>query len=324
MRGVRRCYLEPLMIKLILAVALASFLPASGAMAHGLQIATTIAVSLLFFLYGARLSRHKIVAGIKNWRLQLWTLASTYLLFPLVGSLFVYWHPLPLDKQSYTGILYLCLMPATVQSAVAMTAVAGGNVAAAVCSASASSLLGIVISPVLVQLLLDVAGDAPNNTLQQMGKICSQLLLPFALGHLLRPYMQAWLERRQRLVSQTDQFSILLVVYGAFSDAVANHLWQRMNALILIAMIFVCLLLLVLILTLNFLAARVLGFTRADTITVLFCGSKKSLVNGVPMANILFPAAQVGMILLPLMLFHQLQLMVCAVIAHYFRRQHGG
>lgn len=314
--------LDPMMIKLIITVLLATFLPAKGGFVPFFEWLTTAAIALLFFMHGAKLSREKIIAGSSHWRLHLWILFSTFVLFPILGLLLVWWHPVNVSAEIYTGFLYLCILPATVQSAIAFTSMAGGNVAAAVCSASASSLLGVFISPLLVNLVMNIHSAAGNSGLEQIGKIMLQLLVPFVLGHLARRWIGGWVERHKSLIGKTDQTSILLVVYTAFSAAVVNGIWTRVGVDTLLWIVAGSLLLLFVVLLVNLAAARLFGFSRPDEITILFCGSKKSLANGVPMANILFPVAAVGIIVLPLMIFHQVQLMVCSFIAQRYKKKH--
>jgi len=304
---------------LVATVIAASLLPASGSFARGLEVATTAAVSLLFFLHGAKLSREAILAGIGHWRLHLVVVASTFVLFPLLGwALRPVLEPL-VTRDLYTGILYLCALPATVQSAIAFVSMARGNIPAAVCSASASTLLGVAFTPLLVGLLMS-QNAAMGDPLAAMGRIGLQLLLPFAIGHLLRPWISGFLQQRAS-VMVVDQGSILLVVYAAFSHAVIDGLWSQVPPMALAGLLAVCAVLLALVLTLTTWSARRMGFSKEDEITIVFCGSKKSLVSGVPMANVLFAANVAGAIVLPLMLFHQMQLMVCGVLAQRYARR---
>ncbi|KFK96926.1 MULTISPECIES: bile acid:sodium symporter family protein [unclassified Serratia (in: enterobacteria)] len=306
-------------LTLIATVLLASFFPARGEFVGWLHGLTVAAIALLFFMHGAKLSREAILAGSNNWRLHLWVMCSTFIIFPILGVLFKWWSPVNVSPELYTGFIYLCILPATVQSAIAFTSLAGGNVAAAVCSASASSLLGIFVSPLLVGLLMDVHGD--TGGLQQVGTIVLQLLVPFIAGHLSRPLIGKWVERHRKLIGKTDQTSILLVVYTAFGEAVTHGIWHQVGAGSLVFIVVVSIILLTLVLIVNTYMARWLGFNKQDEITIVFCGSKKSLANGIPMANILFPAATVGIMVLPLMIFHQIQLMACAVLAKRYQRQ---
>lgn len=307
-------------LALIAVVVLASVLPASGALAHYVDLITTGIVSLLFFLHGAKLSREAIFAGIGHWKLHLWIFIATFVMFPVLGLVL---RPLlsPLvTTEMYLGVLFLCTLPATVQSAIAFTSIARGNVPAAVCSASASTLLGILVTPILVSLILNKTAEG-GDALQAVGKIALQLLLPFIVGHLMRPLIGSFLQRRSSLIKLVDQGSILFVVYAAFSASVISGLWQQTPIPSLMGLIVLCCILLAVVLFLTTWGARRLGFNKEDEITLVFCGSKKSMVSGIPMANVLFPAASIGAIVLPLMLFHQIQLMVCAVMAQRYARR---
>ena len=309
------------LLMLVTTVALASFLPVSGQVAHFFEGLTTVCVALLFFLHGAKLSRDAIIAGVGHWRLHLLVIATTFVVFPVIG---VVLRPVlePLvTPQMYTGVLYLCILPATVQSAIAFTAMARGNMPAAICSASGSTLLGIVITPLLVKLLLPQAGEAQQDVLGSIGKIMLQLLLPFLAGHFLRPWIGDFVKRNAKLLKVVDQGSILLVVYTAFSAAVVAGIWRQLPLTALAGLLVVCAVILALVLMLTTWLSRLLGFSKEDEITIVFCGSKKSLISGVPMAKAIFPSAEAGMIVLPLMIFHQMQLMVCAVIAQRYARR---
>ncbi|AUL47606.1 bile acid:sodium symporter [Bordetella trematum] len=310
-------------LMLIFTVALASMLPAHGQGVEIFSWITNLAVALLFFLHGARLSREAIVAGVTHWRLHLTIFSATFVMFPLLGlALRPLLEPL-VTTELYLGVLFLCCLPATVQSAIAFTSIARGNVPAAVCSASASSLLGIFVTPLLVGLVLASAASSAPISFDAVGKIMLQLLLPFVLGQVLRPWLGAWVHRRKALLKWVDQGSILLVVYTAFSEAVNEGLWHTTPIPALLALLLACALLLALALAGSEVLGRVLGFSLEDRITLLFCGSKKSLASGIPMAQVIFAGQAVGAIVLPLMLFHQLQLMVCAVLATRYGRRAG-
>lgn len=302
---------------LLLAVIIASVLPASGKGMPVAQFITNMAIALLFFLHGARLSRQAIIAGATHWRLHLVIFSCTFILFPLLGlGLRPVLEPM-LTPDLYKGVLYLCVLPATVQSAIAFTSIARGNIPAAVCSASSSSILGIFITPMLVNLLIadsHTAGDA-QQALDAIWKITLQLLLPFALGHFSRPLVAGFIGRHASLMKFVDQGSILLVVYVAFSEAVNEGLWTQTPVGALVALLVISTVLLAIVLCLTYFIGKLLGFSTEDQITLVFCGSKKSLASGLPMAQVLFAGQAVGAIVLPLMIFHQIQLMVCAFIA---------
>jgi sodium/bile acid cotransporter 7 len=328
MTGMKRPALLPdnFTLMLVATVVLASLAPARGLVAAGFDRLTTVAIGLLFFLHGAKLSRDAIRAGIGHWRLHLLVFAFTFGLFPLLGlALRPLLEPL-VTPALYAGVLFLCVLPATVQSAIAFTSMARGNVPAAVCSASASTLLGVFVTPLLAGAVVmpfvpasalagGAAAGGAQGALDAIGRIVAQLVVPFVAGHLARPWISGFLARRKEIVGVVDRGSILLVVYTAFSAAVIEGLWKQVPWPSLLGLVFVCGVLLGLVLLATGRIARALGFGRADEITIVFCGSKKSLASGIPMAKVLFAAHAVGALVLPLMLFHQLQLMVCAVLA---------
>jgi sodium/bile acid cotransporter 7 len=306
---------EPFILMLLGTVVLASLLPARGEMATVVGYAADIGIVLLFFLHGAKLSRDAILSGLRNWKLHLAVLAVTFVAFPLFG---LGLSALPfVNGPLAAGLLFLTLLPSTVQSSIAFTAIARGNVAAAVCSASFSNLLGILVTPALVALLMETSGSG-GISIDSIEAIVLQLLVPFVAGHLLRPWIGAWVARRKAMLTVVDRGSILLVVYSAFGAAVVEGLWTKLSLGDLILIGLLCAALLAFVLALTFAVARLMKLPREDAIVLQFCGSKKSLASGVPMAGVLFPPAQVGVILLPVMLFHQLQLIACAVIARRY------
>jgi sodium/bile acid cotransporter 7 len=306
---------EPFILMLLGTVVLASLLPARGEMATVVGYAADIGIVLLFFLHGAKLSRDAILSGLRNWKLHLAVLAVTFVAFPLFG---LGLSALPfVNGPLAAGLLFLTLLPSTVQSSIAFTAIARGNVAAAVCSASFSNLLGILVTPALVALLMETSGSG-GISIDSIEAIVLQLLVPFVAGHLLRPWIGTWVARRKAMLTVVDRGSILLVVYSAFGAAVVEGLWTKLSIGDLILIGLLCAALLAFVLALTFAVARLMKLPREDAIVLQFCGSKKSLASGVPMAGVLFPPAQVGVILLPVMLFHQLQLIACAVIARRY------
>lgn len=306
-------------LALLGTVLLASFLPMHGPAAMVLDDVTDVAIAALFFLHGARLPRESIMAGLLHWRLHLTILACTFVLFPLFGLAFKPLDGWLLTPELYIGVLFLCALPSTVQSSIAFTSLARGNVPAAVVSASLSSILGVFLTPLLLALLAGTAGGM-HNPGQAILSIMLQLLLPFVTGHLLRPWIARWVERQRALLRYTDQGTILLVVYSAFGEAVNEGLWSKTPLLSLLTVAVVAAVLLGIAMpTIAFLSRR-LGFNREDRITILFCGSKKSLATGVPMAKILFAGGSLGAIVLPIMIYHQIQLIVCAVIAQRYAR----
>lgn len=309
--------LDPFILALLGAVALASVLPPRGSFVPVAERAADAGIVVLFFLHGAKLSREAILGGLLNWRLHLAVLAATFVLFPLLGLGF---SALPgLSPPLAAGLLFLTLLPSTVQSSIAFTAMARGNVAAAVCSAAFSNLLGIVVTPLLAVALM--SGSSAQLSLSAGTAIVVKLLLPFVAGHLARPWIGGWVARHKALVGRVDRGSILLIVYTAFGAAVVAGLWRRIDPVDLAEIVACCLAILALALSATWGAGRLLRLPREDAVVLLFAGSKKSLASGVPIAGVLFPPAEVGAILLPVMLFHQFQLIACALIARRMGRE---
>jgi sodium/bile acid cotransporter 7 len=307
-----RLSIDPYIASIVGMVGLASVLPAHGAglaLANG---AATAAIALMFFLQGARLSPQAALAGARHWRLHAMVLGSTFLVFPALGLAARAIAPGLLTRPLWGGVLMLCLLPSTVQSSIAFTSIARGNVAAALCAATASNLFGILLTPLLAGLLLSAHGGFSAHAI---GDIVVQLLLPFVAGQLARPWIGEWVRQHKWLGMSVDRGSILLIVYAAFSEGVNHGIWHQLDAEQFAVVLLVNAALLAAVLLATGFGSRLLGFNRADRITIVFCGSKKSLASGLPMASILFAGQSVGLIVLPLMLFHQIQLMVCAALA---------
>ena len=312
---------DPFLVGLMGVVAVASLLPVRGTAALWTDRLADLAIILLFFIHGAKLSRAAIVQGIGNWRLHGMVLASTYVLFPALGLALFYAMRGWVNPLLLSGLLYLSLLPSTVQSSIAFTAIARGNVAAAVCSASLSNLLGIFLTPLLVAVFIHVGAKGEGiSSWDSISKIALQLLAPFLAGHFLRPWIGAFMDRNKKILQPVDRGSILIVVYSAFSAAVIKGIWTQVGPIDLLELLGLSTVMLAAVMGATVLASRQAGLPRADGVVLLFCGSKKSLVSGVPMAGALFAPAEVGLIVLPLMIFHQLQLFVCAIVAARLRR----
>lgn len=304
---------DPLIILILCSVALAIIAPARGEFAEIFGSLTNVVIALLFFLYGARLSPQEALSGLKHWKLHLTILAFTFVLYPLLG---VALRPLTafISQDMYLGILYLTLVPSTVQSSVAFTSVARGNVAGAIVSASASNLAGVILTPLLVMLLMG-AGEGITIEGSVFLEIALLLLAPFVLGQLTR----RWVAKlaASKATKLVDRGSIAMVVYSAFSTGVVDGIWRStgVSEILFLVVLAVAMVAFMLWLT-RFLSAR-LGFARRDVIAIEFCGSKKSLATGLPMASVIFGSggASLGLIILPLMIYHQVQLMMCSWLA---------
>jgi sodium/bile acid cotransporter 7 len=261
---------------LMITVVLAILLPARGQVYETFSIASKIVVGCLFFLHGLKLSPSNLWAGLTSWKLHLTILVATFALFPVFGTVLKPVILFLVGNDLYQGMLFLCLLPSTVQSSIAFTSIAGGNVAAAVCAASASSLLGVLITPILVNLLLNAQiATSFSDALKNLGL---QLVLPFILGQSARPLLVDWVNRRKKLIGITDRLSVLFIVYVSFSHGTTTGIWSNLTVTMFLALLLSCAVLLVLALIATSTGGKLLGFPLADRITILFCGSKKSLV----------------------------------------------
>ena len=310
---------DPLIVLIILAVILAVIAPARGDFAETFGQLTNVAIAFLFFLYGARLSTQEALNGLKHWRLHLTILAFTFVVYPLIG---IALRPLTafISHDMYLGILFLTLVPSTVQSSVAFTSIAKGNVAGAIVSASTSNLVGVFITPSLVMLLMGTGGGVHIDT-SVFGEIALLLLAPFILGQLTRRWVGKFAQSKATKV--VDRGSIAMVVYSAFSKGVVDGIWSSISIwelafLVAFAAIFVAFML-----WLTKKVSERLGFKRADTVAIEFCGSKKSLATGLPMASVIFASGgtSLGLLILPLMIYHQVQLMMCSWLASRYAQR---
>lgn len=307
-------------LALLAVIALATFFPPMGVWETFFDGLTYAAIALLFFFHGAKLPRDAVIAGVTHWRLHLLIFAFTFLAFPIIGLLLKPFLAPLVNDNLYKGVLFLCALPATVQSAIAFTAMARGNVAAAVASASASSLIGILLTPVLVNLMIDLQGEADSTS--AVVAIAVQLLLPFIGGQIARHWIGQWVEKHAAKLKYIDQGSILLVVFTAFGAAVKEQLWTTVSYTELAGLFVLCCILLAIVLWTTTQISRRLNFSTEDEITIVFCASKKSMATGVPMAKVIITqSSMLGPMLLPLLIFHQLQLMVCAVLAQRYNRR---
>ena len=304
---------------ILLTVAFAAVMPARGETAAAVGWLADAAIVLLFFMHGAKLSPQEALVGARHWRLHVMVFLGTFALFPLLGISARFLAPGFLPGPLWAGVILLTAPPSTVQASIVFTSVAGGNVPAAMCSATASSLLGVFLTPLIAGFLL--ASHGLDISAHSVLGIVVQLLLPFIAGQLLRPWIGAYLTRHPRALKSVDYGSILILVYSAFSHGIVDGIWHQIGAGDLFKVALVDIALLATVMAILTFASRQLGFSRADEIAIVFCGSKKSLVNGVPIASLLF-AGHVGLVVIPLMLFHQMQLMVCASLARrYAARQ---
>ncbi|MDC0610401.1 bile acid:sodium symporter [Vibrio sp.] len=286
-----------------------------------LDMLTGFGVAIVFFLHGLGLSPSAIKAGISNWRLHVYIQCATFVFYPilwlLLGDTLLTFMPAALAF----GFCYLFVLPSTISSSVAMTSVGKGNVPGAIFNASLSSILGVFITPILIQILMGFEG-AQLDLLGSVVSIAKLLLLPMIAGQLLRPMLINLVEKHKSVVNKVDKYVIILIVYNAFCDSVANHIWSHFSVTLLATcFVLCCVILLIMVHAIQW-GARKVNFAHKDEVAAVFCGTKKTLAAGIPMAKVIFGAdPNLGMILLPIMLYHPIQIFYCAILANRYARQ---
>ncbi|MCY7352640.1 MAG: bile acid:sodium symporter [Cytophagaceae bacterium] len=291
--------------------------------AFSLSALANYGVSIIFFFYGLRLNPEKLRAGLSNWRLHLVVHLTTFVVFPLMllacRGLFNTEH----SALLWLGTFYLAALPSTVSSSVVMVSIAGGNLPAAIFNASVSSLIGVFITPLWMGVVLSSGTAGAYDVWGVIGKLTLQVVVPVVLGIALHRWLGGFAERYRQALRYFDQTIILLIVYTSFCESFARQLFEGYSASDILLLGAGMSGLFFLVYGLVYLTSNLLGFNREDRITALFCGSKKSLVQGSVMAKVLFPAGSVGVILLPIMLYHALQLIAASILAQAMARRGG-
>lgn len=298
---------------LIATVIVASLLPARGVALDAIGTVSTAAIFTLFFMHGARLSHQSVIEGLIRWKLQLTVLVFGYGIMPLFGLGFAHLLDGYLGPGLVLGMIFLTVLPTTVQSSIAYSSISGGNVVGSVIASAASNLLGVILTPLLFTALASTQGGGAGFA--AIGKIMLLLLLPFCLGQLVQNLVKGWIERHRTLVGFLDKLTIVLAVYVAFSEAVTGGIWSRVSGSEMGLLVAAVLLLLALSFASAWWLGALLRKSREDRVTLLFSGGQKSLATGAPMIRILFTGPEAGAILLPLILYHQFQLMLSAVLS---------
>lgn len=314
---------EWFLVGMVIAIALATVsadIGKSGGVIH-LDKLTGIGVAIVFFLHGLGLSPAAIKAGISNWRMHIYIQVATFVAYPLLwvifGDLFLAYMPAALAF----GFCYLFVLPSTISSSVAMTSVGKGNVPGAIFNASLSSILGIFITPLLIQLFMGFEG-VELDLMASIISISKLLLLPMILGQLARPLLLKFAEKHKSVVNKVDKYVILLIVYNAFCNSIVNGIWSSFSIEMLLTSFVLCVVILLIMVHLIQWGARRSQFSLADEVAAVFCGTKKTLAAGIPMATVIFGSdPKLGMILLPIMLYHPIQIFYCAILASRYAAQ---
>lgn len=312
------------LLGMIVAVAFAWGFPDPGAQGGWMQpeLLTKAGVALVFFLHGMGLSLAAMKAGVMRWKVHLVVQVTTFLLFPVIGAGVYYAARGSFGQDAALGFFYLCALPSTVSSSVAMTALARGNVAAAVFNATLSSLIGIIMTPLWIRFLLHADAAQAMPFYGVVLDLMQWLLLPLLVGQGLRRWCVGWAMRNKKTISIVDRTTILLLVYTSFCDSVKWGVWEAHDASVLLFAAVGALVLFFVVLALTTMLARLLALAEEDRIAAVFCGSKKSLAQGIPMATLIFGNHPgIGLVLLPILIYHPLQLFLCGILARRWARR---
>lgn len=309
--------LDNFVLAIVAVIVFAYFFPQWGSKnsAIPIDLISTIGVSLIFFFYGLKLSPDKIKSGLKNWKLHVLIQLSTFVLFPLLVIAF---YPLVASDHARTiwlAILFMAALPSTVSSSVVMVSIAKGNIPAAIFNASISGIIGIAITPLWMGLFLaKSSGDFNLGSIYL--KLITEIIVPVALGIALQRFGGHLASKYGKQLSLFDKSVILLIIYKSFSGSFEEGIFRSVSALDFSIIFFAVFALFFLVYWLTGFMARRLDFNTEDLITARFCGTKKSLVHGTVFSKILFGnSASVGIILLPLMLFHAIQILIISIFA---------
>lgn len=302
---------------MLIAVALAFLWPSPGAKGGFLhpELLNKIGIALVFYLNGLGLSLTSLKDGAVRWRVHLLIQVSTFLIFPILGWMLLKASGGWMSADLQTGFFYLCALPSTVSSSVALTVAARGNVPVAVFNATLSSLIGVVLTPFWMAWILGSSGTE-FEVWPVIVDLLIWLVLPLVLGQLSRPMLGTWASHNKLRIQIVDRLTILTLVYTSFADTVKEGVWSNYGPVILLETIVGSTLLFAIVLALTRLLGRLLKLPIEDRIAAVFCGSKKTLASGVPMAHLIFGAnPALGLILMPIMIYHPLQLAIGGVLA---------
>lgn len=322
---VSRLVPDRFVLMLLLTILAAALLPVTGVAAVFAGHAVSVAIFLLFFLHGLRLPRAEVIVAMRNWRLQGIMFAFVFAFMPLLafGAVQAQGGLLPggLPEGLIVGLLFLGILPSTVQSAISYSSLAGGNIAASVMASALLNLAGIFMTPLLVALLIGASGGAAIGG-DTVLRIIAILLLPFALGQMAQGWLGAWAVRNKPMLTLLDRTAIVLAVYVAFSSAVAGGQMQALDWSVLGALTAIICAMLAIAMLASWSLGGIIGLPRADRISLLFAGSHKSIATGAPLAAILFTGPLAGLVILPALIYHQIQLIVSAPLAARLAKSH--
>lgn len=320
MRILRTIKKEWFLVGMIVAIILATLTPTVGRSNGPLHLnqVTQVGIGLIFFLYGLGLSPKAIKSGLSSWGLHIYTQLATFVLYPLIWVILGAWFGKLMPQTLAYGFCYLLVLPSTISSSVTMTGIGKGNIPGAIFNASLSSVLGIFLTPLFVQFFMGVHGGSMDVTATIIN-IAEILLLPMIVGQLSRPLLANWNQAHKKVTGKVDKCVIILIVYNAFCDSIVKGIWQNFTLTTLLIAVLLCAVILAFVILFLLWMAKLCHFNHQDKVAGVFCGTKKTLAAGVPMAKVIFGAnPMLGMLLLPIMIYHPMQIFVCALMANHY------
>lgn len=317
-QSVRKVKFDRFVLAILAMILLGRFLPQAGVYRGtiDLHLLSDIGVSLIFLFYGIKLNPSKLRSDLGNWHLHVVVQLATFVAFPSIVLVAMHFFSTPATHLLWLGVFFMAALPSTVSSSVVMVSIAKGNIPSAIFNASISALVGVFITPVWVGLIVSSASGQMGDLSSVIIKLVVQVLVPVAVGMLLNRHLGAWAGRHNRGLKLFDQSIILSIVYMSFSESFSRNLFAQLSGINLLMLGVGVVALFYVVYGLIHLTSKTLGFNREDRITALFCGSKKSLVHGTVMSSILFSGmGSLGIILLPIMVYHAMQLVLVSFIA---------
>jgi solute carrier family 10 (sodium/bile acid cotransporter), member 7 len=316
--GIARNWFVP---GLVLALALALLVPQYGVRGGPLrpEVTASLGVAAIFLLHGLSLPPAALRAGAMQWRLHTVVQLFIFVAFPLgvllVDALAGRW--LPADLR--TGFIFLAILPTTIAACVAYTANAGGNVTAALFNAAFANVIGVVLTPLWAAALLSARGELPSLG-SMIGDVALLVILPLAIGQLARPLLRLLWEPDRGRLGAAANLIILYIVFVAFAGSVADGAFAQVAPTVLLIATTAAIGLFVVATAAALLLGRGLGFAPPERIVLLYAAPQKTLAAGAPLAHILFAGhAALGLIMLPLIVYHVVQLLGGAVLAGRLR-----
>lgn len=304
---------------LLFSILVAWFFP-EGPQILPLKTITDIGIGFIFFFYGLKLSPAEFKAGFYNYRVHLIIQLTTFIAFPLLTLAFAPFFHAGISSDLWLALFFLGALPSTVSSSIVMVSLARGNLPTAIFNASLSGLLGIVATPLWMSLFMTASSDFEFGAVVQ--KLVIQIILPLLVGLFLQKFLGDLARRNSKNISLFDKSVIILIVYSSFSSAFSSQLFTTVGPVDLLKLLLIVIILFFAVyFALNW-VSRFVNLSVEDEIAAKFCGTKKSLVHGSVMVKVIFGnSAANALYLLPIMLYHILQLLVIAVFAEKYRRR---